>query len=83
MPAARTVLRGIFKAEDYNAMRRRLPRSIRRDIETAPTGHVGLVVEIVTTDDCRLMTVYNHVPADADLTHAMAHLESVAHHRLR
>jgi hypothetical protein len=83
MPHARKVLRGIFNAQEYNAMRRRLPRSIRRDIDAAPPGHVGLVVEIVTANDCRLVTVYDHVPAQADLAREMAHLESVAHHRLR
>lgn len=35
---------------DFNDMRNRLPRSVRRKIEPAPEGHVGLVVQAVAGD---------------------------------
>jgi hypothetical protein len=54
MSARRRVLRAVYERADFNALRLRLPRAVRRSIEPAPPGHVGLVVQIVSSDDCAL-----------------------------
>jgi hypothetical protein len=49
-------LHAIYVRADLNALVMRLPRSIRRSIEPAPPGHVGLVDQILSADDCALAT---------------------------
>jgi hypothetical protein len=43
MSARRRVLRAVYGRADFNALRLRLPRAVRRSIEPAPPDHVGLV----------------------------------------
>ena len=65
--AGRRVLRAVYQASEFNAILLRLPWRLRRAVDAAPPEHVGLVVKIVTSDDCTLTTVREHVPAAADL----------------
>lgn len=67
--------RAVWSREEFNAFRDRLPRSVRREVEPVPPGHVGLLVQAVSGADCPLMTVYGHVRADADPADALAGLE--------
>lgn len=67
--------RRIWPREEFNAFRDRLPRSVRRDIEPVPPGHVGLLVQAISGCDCPLITVYGHVRAGADPADAFAGLE--------
>jgi hypothetical protein len=84
MSARRRVLRAVYERADFNALRLRLrlPRPVRRSIEPAPPGHVGLVVQIVSSDDCALVTVREHVPENTDVTVELARLEAKARERL-
>lgn len=67
--------RGVCPREEFNALRDRLPRSLRRDVNPVPPGHVGLLVQAISGLDWPLLTVYGHVRADADPTDAFAGLE--------
>ena len=69
------MVRGVWPREEFNALRDRLPRAVRRDVELVPLGHVGLIVQAITGVDCPLITVYGHVRADADPADAFAELE--------
>jgi hypothetical protein len=82
MSAGRRVLRAVYQASEFNALLLRLPRRLRRAVDAAPPEHVGLVVQIVTSDDCTLTTVREHVPADANLPRELARLEAVARREL-
>jgi hypothetical protein len=64
--------RGICPREEFNALRDRLPRGVRRDVELVPPGHVGLLVQAISGVDCPLLTVYGHVRADADPADTLA-----------
>ncbi len=79
----RRVLRAVYERAEFNALLDRLPRSARRCEEPAPSGHLGLVVQIVSADDCALATVREHVPAGCDVPRALARLEGKAHEQLR
>jgi len=76
------VLRAIYQASEFNALLSRLPRRLRCSTDAAPPEHVGLMVQIVTSDDCTLTTVGGHVPADADLPRELARLEAKARRAL-
>ena len=69
------VARGICPREEFNALRDRLPRSVRRDVEPVPPGHVGLIVQAIAGGDCTLLTAYGHVRAGVDPADALAALE--------
>lgn len=75
-------LRGVYRRVDFNALRNRLPRSVRRSVEPAPPGHLGLVVQIVSADDYALATVRGHAPVDCDVTSELARLEAKAREHL-
>ena len=76
-PASRGyhIARGLCQREEFNQHRDRLPRSVRRDVDPVPPGHVGLLVQAITGEDVPLMAVYGHVPADIDPSGALADLE--------
>jgi hypothetical protein len=60
---------------EFNAYRDRLPRSVRRDVEFVPRGHVGLIVEAIADRDSPLLAVYGCIRADRDPDDALAALE--------
>ena len=51
---------------EFNEIRTRLPRAVRRDVEAAPEGHVGLVAQAIVGDegDLPLAVLYDNAPAD-------------------
>lgn len=51
MSAQRHVIHAVYESHEFNALLRRLPRTIRRSAEPAPPDHVGLIVQIVSADD--------------------------------
>jgi hypothetical protein len=69
------IARLICPRAEFNAHRARLPRSVRRDVEVVPVGHVGLIVQAVAGGDSPLLAVYGHVRADRDPADALAALE--------
>lgn len=79
MDTERRTLHAVLNADEFNAQRLRLPRSARRGIDPAPPGHIGMIVEIVNRDDCRLASVCAHVPAGADLSRELSRLEARAY----
>lgn len=83
MSAPRRVVHAVYQCDEFNALLRRLPRAIRRSAEPAPPGHVGLIVQIVSADDCTLTTIRAHVPAQTDLTGELSRLEAAALEQLR
>ena len=74
-PRGHRIARGVCRREEFNALRERLPRSIRRDVEPVPPGHVGLLVQALAGEDYLVLSLYGHVRADADLSGALAALE--------
>jgi hypothetical protein len=55
----------VLDQREFNELRMRLPRAVRRDVEPAPEGHVGLVVQaIVGSEGVPLAALYRSVPAD-------------------
>jgi len=68
------VLRLICDADEFNALRERLPRRARAGIAPATQRDVGLVVQAVR-DDVPLATMYAVTPADSDHSIALARLE--------
>lgn len=60
---------------EFNAYRARLPRSVRRDVEVVPSGHVGLIVQAIVGGDSPLLAVYGYVRADRNPADALAALE--------
>jgi hypothetical protein len=69
------IARGISPRDEFNALRDRLPRSVRRDVQPVPPGHVGLIVQVITGSDCAVLTAYGHVRAGIDPAEALAALE--------
>lgn len=82
MTARRRVLHAVYERDEFNALLGRLPRAIRSSVQPAPPGHVGLVVQIVSHDDCALATVRAHVPARTDLARELSRLEALARKQL-
>ena len=68
------VLRLICDADEFNALRSRLPRHVRTAVTPATQRDVGLVVQAVR-DDVPLATMYAVTPADGDHSIALARLE--------
>lgn len=68
------VLRLICDADEFNALRERLPKRARAGIAPATQLDVGLVVQAVR-DDVPLATMYAVTPADSDHSIALARLE--------
>lgn len=65
----------VCDADEFNEVRNRLPQRRRRQVPTVPPGHLGLIVQAVSVDDCPLRTVYGNVPATADPSAALDGLE--------
>ncbi len=55
----------VLDRSDYNQIRMRLPRAVRRDVEVAPEGHVGLVAQAIVGEqgDLPLAVLYDNAPA--------------------
>jgi hypothetical protein len=55
----------VLDRRDFNDIRMRLPRAVRRDIQAAPEGHVGLVAQAVVGEegDLPLAVLYDSAPA--------------------
>ena len=83
MTASVRVVRSVCDADEFNALRHRLPRAARRSVNPAPAGHVGLIVQIVSGDDRTLTTVWSHLPAGVDPAGELSRLEDTARARLR
>lgn len=63
----RRQLRGyVLDRSESNEMRDRMPRAVRRDIDPAPQGHVGLVAQATVGDvgQTPLAVLYDHAPRD-------------------
>jgi hypothetical protein len=61
----------VLDRREFNELRMRLPRAVRRDVEPAPDGHVGLIAQaIVGTEGVPLAALYRSVPADSAATGA-------------
>src|SRR5262245_32864389 len=69
------ISRTVCPRDEFNAYRARLPRSVRREVEAVPLGHVGLIVQALSGPDSPLLAVYGHVRADLDPADALAVLE--------
>lgn len=62
----RRQLRGyVLDRSEFNEMRTRLARAVRRTVEPAPEGHVGLVAQATVggSDQTPLAVFYDHAPA--------------------
>jgi hypothetical protein len=54
----------VLDRRKFNELQMRLPRAVRRDVEPAPEGFVGLVAQaIVGSEDVPLAVLYGSVPA--------------------
>jgi hypothetical protein len=55
----------VLDRRDFNDIRMRLPRAVRRDVEAAPEGHVGLVAQAIVGEegDLPLAVLYDNAPA--------------------
>ncbi len=82
-PRGYRIARGVCQREEFNSFRDRLPRSVRRDVEPVPPGHIGLLVQAVAGEDSPTLSLYGHVRADADPLTALAALERQLLARLR
>lgn len=82
MTNRRRVVHAVLESEEFNALLKRLPRAMRRTAEPASPGELGLILEIVSAEDCTLTTVLAHVPRGSDVTRELSRLEAVAHRQL-
>lgn len=66
----------VLARRDFNEIRMRLPRAVRRDVELAPEGHVGLVAQAIVGEEggVPLAVLYDSAPA-AIATEGMRRLE--------
>jgi hypothetical protein len=69
------VLTRVCDAAEYDELRDRLPRRRRRAVPDLTPGHLGLIVQAVTTGDCPLRTIFGAVPSAGDPAAALARLE--------
>lgn len=55
----------VLDRRDFNAIRMRLPRAVRRDVQPVPEGNVGLVAQAIVGDegDLPLAVLYDNAPA--------------------
>ena len=55
----------VLDGREFNEIRSRLPRSVRRDVQAAPEGHVGLVAQAIVGEegDLPLAVLYDSAPA--------------------
>jgi hypothetical protein len=54
----------VLDRRDFNQIRMRLPRAVRRDVKAVPEGHVGLVAQAIVGEegDLPLAVLYDNVP---------------------
>ena len=54
----------VLDRRDFNEIRMRLPRAVRRDVEAVPEGHVGLVAQAMVgeEEDLPLAVLYDNAP---------------------
>jgi hypothetical protein len=69
------ILHAVCERQEFNAIRSQLPQASRRDVEPAPQGHLGLMVQAVAKDGCPLVTLYDHVP-EIEIEEALSELET-------
>ena len=78
-----SVLHAVHARDEFNSMREGLPQAVRRTVEPAPPGHVGLTVQAVSRDDdVALVTLYEHIPDSANAVAALSELEARVHRAL-
>ena len=77
------ILRAVCERDEFNAIRAELPHLVRRDVEAAPEGHVGLMAQAVAEDGCPLVTLYEYVPESTKLEEAFTELEARIRETLR
>jgi hypothetical protein len=77
------ILRAVCEHEEFNAIRSQLPQASRRDVEPAPQGHFGLMVQAIAEDGCPLVTLYDHIPESAGIEEAFSELETRIREALR
>ncbi len=55
----------VLDRREFNDIRIRLPRAVRRDVKAVPEGHVGLVAQAVVGEegDLPLAVLYDSAPA--------------------
>lgn len=55
----------VLDRRDFNEIRMRLPRAVRRDVRPVPEGHVGLVAQALVgeEEDLPLAVLYDNAPA--------------------
>ena len=55
----------VLDRRDFNAIRMRLPRAVRRDVQPVPEGNVGLVAQAIVGEegDLPLAVLYDNAPA--------------------
>jgi hypothetical protein len=54
----------VLDRREFNKLRMRLPRAVRRNVEPAPEGHVGLVAQAIAgSEGVPLAALYSSVPA--------------------
>lgn len=55
----------VLERREFNAIRMRLPRAVRRNVEVAPEGHVGLFAEAIVGEEgsLPLAVLYDIAPA--------------------
>lgn len=55
----------VLDRRDFNEIRMRLPRAVRRDVKAVPEGHVGLVAQAIVGEegDMPLAVLYDNAPA--------------------
>ncbi len=55
----------VLERRDFNQIRMRLPRAVRRDVAAVPEGHVGLVAQAMVgeEEDLPLAVLYDNAPA--------------------
>jgi hypothetical protein len=82
MSNRRRVVHAVLESEEFNALLKRLPRAVRRTTQPASPGELGLIVEIVSAEDCTLTTVWAHVPRASDVTSELSLLEARARRQL-
>jgi hypothetical protein len=66
----------VLDCRDFNDIRMRLPRAVRRDVEAAPEGNVGLVAQAIVGEEGEppLAVLYDNAPASV-ATEGMRKLE--------
>jgi hypothetical protein len=84
MSRHRRIVHAVYKSDEFNALPRHLRRAVRRTVEPDPPGGArGLIVEIVSGDNCTQATVCAHVPPATDVTRETLAPSGQAHQSAR